>query len=217
MGVTHTDANGIDQQNEASVKASRIVIAPRGDAFSVSSVTGIIAAALVANSPVFAMRLDPSSAPKRAFIERIRLHFTTIVAFTVPITASRRLAIYRGAGAATTGGTAITTVAKKLSTSSDSEFEVAQGGDVRIASTGALGVASITFEANEFATMPLTHVGAAGNFLEQVFEFNASESAQITLEPGQLLAVRNPVAMDAAGTWQLAVRVDWNEAPLWSA
>ncbi len=30
---------------------------------------------------------------------------------------------------------------------------------------------------------------------------------------GQVLAIRNPVVMDAAGTWQLAVAVDWYEAP----
>lgn len=217
MGITLTDANGVNHQHESNVKSGRVVIAPRGDAFSVSSQTGTIAAALAANSSVFAMRLDPSAAPKRAFIERVRLAFTTIVAFTTSITASRRLALYRGALAAASGGTAIATVAKKHSASADSEFEAAQGGDIRIASTGALTVTGITFETNEFATMPLTHVGNAGNFLEEIFEFATTESAPIVLEPGQLLAVRNPAAMDAAGTWQLSVRVDWHEAPLWSA
>lgn len=193
-----------------SKKSALVSLQQRGDAFSVSNITGTIAAALAANSSIFAMRLDPGSA-KKAYIERIRIAYTCLVAFTTPLTAGRRLAVYRGSGAATSGGTAISTVAKKHSISAGSEFETAQGGDVRIASTGALTVTGITFEANEFATFPLVHVGNAGNFFEAVFEFNTNESAPIVLEPGQLMAIRNPAAMDAAGTWQATIRVDWYE------
>lgn len=197
---------------EVTTKKSALVSQQqRGTAFAVSSVTGTIAAALGANSSVFAMRFDPSAGNKKAYIERIRVGFTTIVAFTTPVTAGRRLAVYRGSGAAASGGTAITTVAKKHSVSADSEFETAQGGDIRIASTGALTATGITFESNEFATIPLVHVGAAGNFYETILEFNAHESAPIVLDPGQLIAIRNPAAMDAAGTWQMAIRVDWYE------
>lgn len=43
---------------------------------------------------------------------------------------------------------------------------------------------------------------------------SAHESQPIQLDPGQAILVRNPTAMDAAGTWQLAVAVDWYEAPI---
>jgi hypothetical protein len=47
-----------------------------------------------------------------------------------------------------------------------------------------------------------------------VWEFAAgAESQPIQLDPGQALLIRNPQAMDAAGTFQLAVAVDWYEAP----
>lgn len=214
MAVFEGGASGALVDVEADKKASRLVIAPRGKAYSVSSVTGTIAAALAANSSVFAMRLDPGS-PLLAFIERIRLQYTTIVAYTTPVTANRRLAVYRGSGAAASGGTALATAAQKDSTSSPSECNSAQGGDIRISTTGALTVTGITYETQEFATMPLVHVGAAGAYSEVIFEFATTESSPIILQPGQLLAVRNPVAMDAAGTWQLAVRVDWHEAAAW--
>ena len=214
MAIFEGGASGALVDVEADKKASRLVIAPRGEAYSVSSVTGTIAAALAANSSVFAMRLDPGS-PLLAFIERIRLQYTTIVAYTTPVTANRRLAIYRGSGAAASGGTALATAAQKDSTSSPSECNSAQGGDIRISTTGALTVTGITYETQEFATMPLVHVGAAGAYSEVIFEFATTESSPIILQPGQLLAVRNPVAMDAAGTWQLAVRVDWHEAAAW--
>lgn len=196
---------------DADKNAARVIVVPRGSGHSVSALTGTIAAALAANSSVFAMRLDPSSAV-RAYIDRIRLQFTCLAAFTAPITAGRRLALFRGAGAATSGGTSIATSVKKHSPLAASEFDTALGGAISIATTGALTVAGITFEADPIAMMTLTHVGAAGAFLETVLEFAVSESYEIVLDPGQLLAIRNPVAMDAAGTWQLGVTAQWRES-----
>lgn len=203
-----------DLRIESDKSAERAITVPRGVGHGLSAVTGVLAAALGANSTVFAMRLDPSSAV-RAYIDRIRLQYTTIVAYTVPLTAGRRLGIYRGAGAGTTGGTSIPSVVKKHTLLASSEFDTANGGAVSIAATAALTVAGITFEADPVAMMTLSHVGAAGAYLETVFEFAPSESYEIVLEPGQLLAIRNPIAMDAAGTWQLGVNVQWREAPLY--
>lgn len=201
-----TDIRNITVENGALPT----IVKGRGTGFTVSSVTGTVAAALAQNSSVFAMRLDPS-AGKNAYIERIRLSYTTIVAYTTPVTANRRLALFRGSGAAASNGTAITEATKKLASSIDSEFNSALGGDMRIATTGALTVTGITYETNPIRTMSLVHVGSAGNVYDRVFEFGNGETSPLVLEPGQLLAVRNPVAMDAAGTWQLAVDVDWYE------
>ena len=201
-----TDIRNITVENGALPT----IVKGRGTGFTVSSVTGTVAAALAQNSSVFAMRLDPS-AGKNAYIERIRLSYTTIVAYTTPVTANRRLALFRGSGAAASNGTEITEATKKLASSIDSEFNSALGGDMRIATTGALTVTGITYETNPIRTMSLVHVGSAGNVYDRVFEFGNGETSPLVLEPGQLLAVRNPVAMDAAGTWQLAVDVDWYE------
>lgn len=197
---------------ESDKKAERAINVPRGTGFAVSNVTGTLGAALGAGACVFSMRLDPG-APVRAWIDRVRLQFTTIVAFTTPVTAGRRLALFRGSGAATSGGTGIATAVRKHTAfGAASEFDLANGGDIRIATTAALTVAGVTFEADPIATMPLVHVGNAGNYTETIFEFAPSESYEVVLEPGQLLAVRCPVAMDAAGTWQLGVNVQWREA-----
>lgn len=203
---------------ENANKAFRSCVVPRSSRnFSISATTGTIAAALGANSSVFVMRLDPGAGSVLAFIERIRLQYTTIVAYTTPVTQGRRLALFRGSGAAASGGTAIAAVAKKDSTSIDSEIEAAQGGDARISTTGALTVTGITYEALPFAEVSLSHVGAAGAFVEQVWEFTANENAPVVLQPGQLIAIRNPVVMDAAGTWSMTVRVDWHEALAYSS
>jgi len=182
-----------------------------GIGYGVSAITGTIGAALAANSSVFAMRLSPSTT-KKAYIQRIRVEFVTIVAYTVPVTAARRLALFRGAGAAASGGTAIAgTNAQKATTYADTQCTTGNGGDIRIATTGALTVTGITFETDPFRTLTLSHVGAAGAFIERVWELHETECEPLVLQPGQVLAIRNPVIMDAAGTWQLGVNIDWYE------
>ena len=82
-------------------------VSPTGSNYAVAAKTGTIAAA-AAGAAVFAMRLDPGST-KKAWIESMRLRWTTIVAFTTPITATRSIVITRGSGAAASGGTSIAT------------------------------------------------------------------------------------------------------------
>lgn len=205
---------------ESNTKSQRVCLAPRSiNNYATSGVTGTIAAALGANSSVFAMRLDPGAGTKLAFVERIRCQYTTIVAYTTAVTAGRRLALFRGSGAAASGGTGITVgVRKDTANGVASEFDVANGGDIRIATTGALTVTGITYETDPIRIATLTHAGAAGGYVEWLWEFGAgAESAPIVLQPGQLLAIRNPAAMDAAGTWQLSVSVDWYEATAYNA
>lgn len=205
--------SGVLMEVESDKKAQRSINIPRGAGHSVAKTTGIIGAGLAANSAVFAMRLDPSSA-NRAFIDRIRLQWTCLVAFTVPLTAGRRLAMYRGSGAAASGGTSMPNATRKWTAfGASSEFDTANGGAMSIATTLALGVAGIAFEADESFQMSLAHAGAAGAHHEVVWECGSGESSEVVLEPGQVLAIRNPLAMDAAGTWQLSVGVQWREAP----
>lgn len=206
---------GADGTNTAKVNTDGSIqvvdIPPSGNHYTVAAKTGTIAAAAAANAAVFAMRLDPGS-PSLAYIDMIKLRFTTVVAFTTPVTQTRSIVLTRGSGAAATGGTAIAAVAKKDTDYGASEFDAASGGDVRIASTGALTVTGITFETVNLGELTLAHVGAAGNFYEHTYEFSL-RNHPIELRPGQLLAVRvGPSAMDAAGTWSLGVEVAWRES-----
>lgn len=183
---------------------------PSGAHYVVANKTGTIAAALAANGTVFAMRLNPGYAGK-AYIEAMKIRFTCIAAFTTPITQTRELVIARGAGANASGGTAIAMATTKDSDYGASNFNSALGGDIRIASTGALTVTGITFDATNQGQMSLIHLGAAGAFGEQVWEWSNRAHA-LELKPGELLAIRNgAAAMDAAGTWAMSVEVQWRE------
>jgi hypothetical protein len=195
--------------------ALRVATVPRGPGYSLSATSGVIAAALAANSIVFGMRLDPG-APFSAFINRLVLQWTTIVAFTAPVTPGRRLTITRGSGAALSGGTLVVPF-NKNSNEAVSEVANATGGDARIATTAALTATGITVEDRDFRTIGLAHMGAAGAMYERGFEQDSPNMAPFVLTPGQLLLIRTPQAMDAGGTWQLSVNVDWVEAPLLTA
>ena len=93
-----------------------------------------------------------------------------------------------------------------------SNFNSALGGDIRIASTGALTVTGITFDSINQGCMSLIHVGAAGGYYEHVWEWSNRAHA-LELAPGELLAIRNGAsAMDAGGTWSISVEVQWRES-----
>jgi len=205
-------SDGVSQaQVNTDGRLAVVSVPPTGTNYTVATKTGTVATAAAAGAAVFAMRLDPGSAIN-AYVESIRLRWTTIVAFTTPITQTRSIVLTRGSGAAASGGTAIAAVTKKDTSYGASEFDTASGGDVRVATTGALTVTGITFEATNLAEATLVHVGTAGAYYEVVYEFQV-RNHPVELLPGQLLAVRvGGSAMDAAGTWSLGVEVSWRES-----
>jgi len=202
---------------ENITKAMRISHAPRGYAYGASGITGTMAAALASGGTVFSMRNDAGSS-KRVFVERLRLQYCTQVAYTTALSAIRRLHLVRStvSSANPSGGTALVPTPKN-SLDTDSECSTAGGGDCRIATTAALTITGTTWDTNVLRSVFLGHVGAAGAFIEQIWEFHATENAPIVLEPGQALGLVAGALFDAAGTWTLGISVDWHEAALWSA
>lgn len=174
--------------------------------YEVSGITGTVGAALAQDSVVFAMLVGPN-AELWAFPDAIRLAFTTIVAFTTPVTAGRRLTVHRATGGvAATGGAALGVVKKKTGAPTSVVT------DVRIATTVALGIAGITVLPDPIAMLDLTAFGAAGGRAERIYEFNpASYVPPHGIAPGELLVVKTPAVFDAVGTWQLAADVHWTE------
>lgn len=210
MAVIEDNATGNLQRVEAAGSA-RVTIGIVGDRYSQGNVSGTILAGLAANAAVYAMRSNPAT-NRLVRIHRVRLQWTTIAAFTVPLTAGRRLAVFRGVGAAASGGTPLGISSERDSLSPASQCDTGQGGDQRIAATAALVVTGITFEASPLKIMSLSHMGAAGAYMEQIFEFDDDTGGPLILRPGELMAIRNgSAAMDAGGTFQLGVNVDWTE------
>lgn len=204
-----TDNTGVEVNPEGALYT--VNVDASGSHYAVAAKSGVIAAGAAANATVFAMRFDPA-ATNEVWIDSIRIRWTTIAAFTAAVTATRSIAIVRGNGAAASGGTAIAAAAKKDTAYPASEFDSALGGDMRIANTGALTVAGITFETTNLIEIPLIQVGAIGAFYEGVYEFSV-RNHPIEMHAGEVLAIRvGPTAMDGGGTWVLGVEVNWREA-----
>jgi hypothetical protein len=185
-----------------------------GQAWSLTGTTGTMAAALVANSIVFAMGATandanrPNRLPRAPLeIESIRLVFTAIVASATPILAGRSLQLFKSsdnAQAMPAGGTALTALPKRtLDAGGDSGLAGAQ-----IAITAGLTVVGFTRGTVPMATFDLVGGAAAGNRLQFDY-FELVNGAPIWLDPGEILVVSNPAIFDLLLTWQLTVNVDY--------
>lgn len=204
-----TSNNGVEVSSSNALLVTEVP--PSLPSYTTAAKTGTIAAAAAGGACVFAMRLSPTAGTTKAFIESFKIKYTTIAAYTTSVVATRSLVLTRGVGAATSGGTGITTATPKDSDYTNSQFNTTNGGDIRIATTGALTVTGITWESNNLGELTLIHVGAAGGYYEHVYEFDA-RNHPVELNAGQLLGVRvGASAMDAAGTWVLGVEPAWFE------
>jgi len=194
-----------------SQPVQRVLPVNRGHGYALAVQTGTMAAALGADSIVFALRADTTAASVTGvYVDRMRLAFQTIVAFTTPITAGRRLGIFRAsnAGAEVTGGTDVKASIRKKDTNAPASSVAL----ALIATTAALTAGGLSREAAPLAHLDLVSVGAAGGRLEHIYELANTNPQEWCINPGEYLVISNPAAMDAAGTWQLTVNeLSWYE------
>src|SRR5512143_1292930 len=119
--------------------------------FSVGLLTGILPAALAANSEIAQFRW--TQADVLALIHRVRISAcvsTTFFAAGVPVQIDMvKASAWTGQG---TGGTAITPAATLHHRAAQSDTLVA-AGDIRIATTAALGAGTKTLEGNSLAAI----------------------------------------------------------------
>lgn len=152
--------------------------------------TGTMAAGLVSGAHVLTARY-PMAATGRFYLTWLHVHFATIVAFTTPVTAGRRLALRRGSGADASGGNAL-----DVSRCQSDATETLLTG--RVADTAALTVTGITLETEARAQLLLAQAGNAGADYDEIWRFDDP----LVLLPGQLFAVVAGATFDAGGTWQ---------------
>lgn len=186
-----------------------------GNEFSLGVTTGIIPAALSANSELFQFR--NASTTKLARINRITISAavtTTMFAAGVPV----ELALIRSSAwsVAGTGGTAVAPAAL-LKRRSRMDSSAIASGDIRIATTAALGAGTKTLEtvalANVLAAGPITAsldgtIIGPGMVLWQCFAAEDEHPLILGVNEGLSIVA---VAVPGTGTWRLGVNVDWGE------
>ena len=196
---------------------------PPGVGYTLGGITGTMAAGLGAGAAttgnIFLMRAATAATNTRgALIARMRLQWSTIVAFTTPIEAGRWLGLYKfthpsGAGnGLATGGANVVPLANNASDSA-SVFTLVNAtpewAEVQIATTATLVfVGTPTVAATPLRVWSLSHLGAAGANGEVEWTF----PTPIFLARGEGIVLRNGSnALSAGGTWNLGISVDWSE------
>lgn len=182
--------------------------------YSYGGMTGILPAALGADSEIFQFRW--TDATRLAMISKVRFAAavsTTFFAAGVPV----QIDMIKSTGwsAAGTGGTAITPAALlKRRTSMGSTLVAA--GDIRIATTTALGTGTKTMEgyalANACAAGPIT-ASLYGPIFHPFNLFEAEPGdggCPLILAANEGFSIRS-VAVPATGTWSASITVDWAE------
>lgn len=182
-------------------------------AYAYGGFTGILPAALGANSEIFQFRW--ADATRLAVIRKVRISAcvtTTFFAAGVPV----QIDLVKSTAWAGTGGTAISPAALlKRRTSMGSSLLAS--GDARIATTAALGAGTKTLETLALSTIlaagPITaslngEIIAPGTILWQA-EVGDGEHP-LVLAQNEGFSIRS-VAVPATGTWQCAINVDWAE------
>lgn len=184
-------------------------------AYTYGGFTGILPAALAANSEIFQFRW--ADATRLAIIRKVRISAsvsTTFFAAGVPV----QIDLVKSTGwtVAGTGGTALTPAALLKRRTSMASTLVASG-DIRIATTAALGAGTKTLETLSLSSIvasgPITaslngEIIAPGTILWQA-EIADGEHP-LVLAQNEGFSIRS-VAVPATGTWQCAISIDWTE------
>lgn len=209
----------VQEVDGTTFRAARVTIRPTDHgalgSYSVGLISGVLPAALAANSEIFQFRW--SDATRLCVINEIKISAcvsTTFFAAGVPVqTDLVKATAWTAAG---TLGTRVTPAALLKKRTSMASTLVA-ASDIAISTTAALGAGTKTLETVALATLvapgPITaslngQIYPPGTML---FRSEASHGQHpLVLAQNEGFVVRS-VAVPATGTWTAAITVDWTE------
>jgi len=184
--------------------------------YTIGLQTGVLPAALAANSEIFQFRWADAS--RFAIITKVKVSAcvsTTMFAAGVPVQIDMVKATGWSAAGTLGASPTIGTTLKKRTAGMGSSLVVA--GDMRIATTAALGAGTKTLEANSLGLIvapgPIT-ASLNGQIIApntMLFEGEPSDGEYpLVLAQNEGFVIRS-VAVPITGTWTLSVQVTWAE------
>jgi len=220
MSIQIQGNGGVIQEVDGSTfRAARVVSRPVDHgalgAYSVGLISGVIPAALAANSEIFQFRW--SDATRLCVVRKIKISAavsTTFFAAGVPIQID--LVKATGWSAAGSGGTRVTPAALlKRRTSMGSSLIAAS--DIGISSTAALTAGTKTLETVALSTLvaagPITSSLNGSIIVPDTILWQAEVADgehPLVLATSEGFVIRS-IAVPATGTWTAAITVDWAE------
>jgi hypothetical protein len=182
--------------------------------YSIGLTTGVLPAALAANSEIMQFRFASASnlVVLRSVIVSAAVSTTAFVAGVPPTLELRIARSWTGQGTLGTGITFGTNDSKKR-TSFPTTLMAA--GDVRVATTAALGVGTKTLDGTALATLVGNTAGATvttqvippGTYL---WQRNTHDEYPVVFAQNEGFVVRS-VQVPGTGTWTASVQVEWAE------
>lgn len=183
--------------------------------FRLAAASGVMAAGLGANAPVFAFRNSTANRKLRI----LAVNVNASVGATGFTAGSALLAMYvaRAFSASDTGGTALSglsagNASNKLRTAQTSSFILTGGGDVRISSTATLTAGTRTLDSNAVGNI-VCPAGAAGTVMIQdtplYSDYTTLYGVPLVLAQNDGFVIQATVP--ATGVWQFGVNVLWAE------
>jgi len=220
MAIQVQGSGGTIVEVEANTKAQRVTDRPLDvgslGAYSLGAITGILPAALGANSEIFQFRWI--HATNLAVLRSIRISAvvsTTFFAAGVPVQIEARIA--RSWSADGTGGTAqVFSTANTNKKRTSFALSALSDTGTRVATTAALGAGTKTLDTNPFAMIaapgPITaslngQIIAPGTAL---WSRDTGDEYPIVFAQNEGFVIRS-VAVPGTGTWTAAFQVEWAE------
>lgn len=212
---TSGNAVNIDGDKNLQVAVRPAALGSLG-AYSLAVKTGSLAATIGAGSTLFSARWTDST--RLALIEHVRIDATTNGTITTSVAVDFELVIARSFTASDTGGTSVLPAANN--NERRTSFGTTLFGDMRIASTAALGTGTRTVDASAVgrSNFGISGTTAPNNWFgngnsPDLWNTYLSGGAQypIVLKQDEGILIRNVSVGPATGTWVLSVNIDWQE------
>jgi len=189
-----------------------------GGAFRIGALSGVMAAALAANSEIFQFRYV-TAASRRALVYKVALSAGMNVAATAAALAAFRMTVARAWTAVGTGGTRIVLTGDNVNLRT--AFATSEVNDAGISTTAALGIGTKTLDVTDCGAIAVgIGTGAITTsptlpILPHTALFDADGEGQepLDLANQEGFIIRTGNAMPAAMTWHFAVNVLWLEVP----
>lgn len=171
--------------------------------------SGAIAATLAAASPLFSFRYAGANL---AILNFVRVSVVISTAITTAVPMSLEAVAARGFTASDTGGTSATLTANNgKDRTSDGTTAI---GDLRIASTAALGAGTRVLDAQGFAGVNYgsgTAVGSTALPIVDLYNQDSDTKHAVIFANNEGFIIRNPDAGPATGAFKLMVSLGWIE------
>lgn len=216
LGADGSTQLEVDAYNMAARISSRPMPLGSRGSYAIGLTTGVLPAALAANSEIMQFRWVDASG-RIVILRSITISAsvsTTMFAAGVPVQIEARIA--RAWTAQGTLGTGITFGANDSKRRTNQGSTLLAAGDVRIATTAALGAGTKTLDGTAFGNLavggPITAslngtIIPAGTYL---WQRNTPDEYPVVFANQEGFVVRS-VAVPATGTWTASINVEWAE------